>query len=197
MLNDARAVTGTWTINFFSWEYPSFINKHQQILLQGCESICEKKVWNNLKCQKRYAFQCIQTALKLNVWKMGFVKSKKSLKTRLKSELSHPCYWGVIQYVSEMPASYERKKYFWGWKKSILAWKTSIFHFVSIEVYTIVINSKEKKVFWGILLKITSILQLEKSTKYCKRGTVGISDVWVLTDCPLKLRQHAEDCQKY
>ena len=39
------------------------------------EHLCKKKVWNNLKCLKRCALQCIQTALK--VWKWGFVKSKK------------------------------------------------------------------------------------------------------------------------
>ena len=44
-------------------------------------------VRKSLKCLKRCAFQCIQTALK--VWKWGFVKSKKS-EILLKSELSHP-----------------------------------------------------------------------------------------------------------
>ena len=34
-----------------------------------------EKVWNSLKCLKKFAFQCIQTALK--VWKWDFVKSKK------------------------------------------------------------------------------------------------------------------------
>ena len=47
-----------------------------------------EKFWNNLKCLKRCAFQCIQTALK--VWKWGFVKSKK-VWNHNKSELSHPC----------------------------------------------------------------------------------------------------------
>ena len=57
---------------------------------QECESICEKKyeiIWNAWK--DIYAFQCIQTALK--VCKRGFVKSKKA-EIRLKSELSHPLF---------------------------------------------------------------------------------------------------------
>ena len=45
---------------------------------QGCESVCEKKsekIWNNLRAWKDVLF----TAFK--VWKWGFVKSKKSLKS--------------------------------------------------------------------------------------------------------------------
>ena len=45
---------------------------------QGCESICEKKshkVWNNLKCLKRCAFQCIKSL------KMGFCEEQKSMRS--------------------------------------------------------------------------------------------------------------------
>ena len=45
------------------------------ILFTGVWENLWGKVWNNLKCLKRCAFQCIQTALK--VWKLGFVKSEK------------------------------------------------------------------------------------------------------------------------
>ena len=56
--------------------------------LRGWERLWEKvwKVWNNLKCLKRCAFQCIKSL------KMGFCEEQKSLKScRLKSELSHAC----------------------------------------------------------------------------------------------------------
>ena len=38
-----------------------------------------EKVWNNLKCLKRCAFQCIQTAI--NVWKWGFEEQTSQIKT--------------------------------------------------------------------------------------------------------------------
>ena len=50
-----------------------------QLLITGVWEHLWEKVWNNLKCLKRCAFQCIQTTL--NVWKWGFVKSKKRLKS--------------------------------------------------------------------------------------------------------------------
>ena len=70
-----------------------------------------------------------------------------------------------------MPTSYERKKYFWGWKK-YFGMKNSIFHFVSIEVYTK--WSLKKKSILRHFAQNHKYLQLEKSTKYCKKGTVGI-----------------------
>ena len=48
---------------------------HVLYMLHVCESVCEKKskkVWNNLKCLKRFVFQCT-----LKLWKWGFVKSRK------------------------------------------------------------------------------------------------------------------------
>ena len=49
-----------------------------------------------------------------------------------------------------MPTSYERKSIYEDEKKYFVL-QNSIFHFVSIEVYTK--WSLKKKVFWGILLK--------------------------------------------
>ena len=56
------------------------------ISISGVWECLWEKVRNNLKCPKRYAFQCIQTTLK--VWKWGFVKSNK-VWNQIKSELSH------------------------------------------------------------------------------------------------------------
>ena len=64
-----------------------------------------EKVWNNLKCLKRCAFQCIQTALK--VWKWGFVKSKKVLnqiKIWTLTSLQNNS-WTNIQHVVVCPLS--------------------------------------------------------------------------------------------
>ena len=68
---------------------PSFAADTQQNVANSTEvwECLWEKVWNNLKCLKRCAFQCILTALEF--WKWGFVKSKKS-EIRLKSDLSHP-----------------------------------------------------------------------------------------------------------
>ena len=66
---------------------------------------------------------------------------------------------------AEMPTTYERKKYFWGWKK-YFGWKNSIFHFVSIEVYT---RWSLRKNILRHFAQNHKYLQLEKSTKYCKK----------------------------
>ena len=42
-----------------------------QSAMQGCEGVCEEKVWNNLKCLKRCAFQC------LKYLKMGVCEEQK------------------------------------------------------------------------------------------------------------------------
>ena len=47
--------------------------------------VSEEQVWNNLKCQKRCAFECMKSL------KMGFCEEQKMSEIRLKSELSHPC----------------------------------------------------------------------------------------------------------
>ena len=59
--------------------------RHEPSNKQVCENLCEK-VWNNLKCLKRCAFQCIQTALK---FENGVLRRAKKSEIRLKSELSH------------------------------------------------------------------------------------------------------------
>ena len=59
------------------------------------------------------------------------------------------------------------KKVFLSMKKKYFGLKNSTFHFVSIEVYTK--WSLKKKVFWGILLKITSICNLQKVLNTAKK----------------------------
>ena len=62
-----------------------------------------------------------------------------------------------VWIMAELPTSYERKKYFWGWTKSILAWKTVFF------------------ILFPTFHRSVQLEKLEKNTKYCKKGTVGIS----------------------
>ena len=77
---------------------------------------------------------------------------------------------------TEMPTSYERKKYIWGWKK--VYWlEKQYFSFCFHRSVHKVILGRKKKVFWGILLKITSICNLKKVLNTAKKGTVGISVV--------------------
>ena len=52
-------------------------------MYQRCESICEKKsekVWNNLKCLKRCAFQCVKSL------KIGFCEEHTNYNVSLKSD---------------------------------------------------------------------------------------------------------------
>ena len=54
-------------------------------LKAGCENVCEKnsaKVWNNLKCLKRCAFQCIKSL------KMGF-NEEQNVWNQIKNLNSH------------------------------------------------------------------------------------------------------------
>ena len=52
--------------------------------------VWEQKVWNNLKCSKRCAFQCIKSS------KIWFCEEQKKSEIRLKSELSHP--WCTMHF---------------------------------------------------------------------------------------------------
>ena len=68
----------------------------------------------------------------------------------------------------EMPTSYERKKYFWGWKTVFWLEKQYFSFCLHRSVHKVIL---EKKVFWGILLKITSICNLKKVLNTAKSNS--------------------------
>ena len=68
-----------------------FIQAKQHNQESGVWEHLWEKVWNNLKCLKRCAFQCIKSL------KMEFCEEQKKFEIREKSEVSHP--WGIQKYV--------------------------------------------------------------------------------------------------
>ena len=147
---------------------------------QGCdESIMWEKVRDNLKCQKRCAFQCIKSL------KMGFCEGQENLKsdkndtlTSLESHLWSLIFFSVPHNADFICSLYPRSRdanLLWKKKVFLRMKKKSIFHFVSIEVYT-KWSLKEKKKFWRRhFAQNHKYLQLDKSTKYCKKGTALIA----------------------
>ena len=78
------------------------------------------------------------------------------------------CWISKIAFYSPRDANLLRKeKSIFEDEKKYFGLKNSIFHFVSIEVYTK--WSLKKKVVWGILLKITSICNLKKVLNTAKK----------------------------
>ena len=73
---------------------------------------------------------------------------------------------------TEMPTSYERKSIF-EVKKSILAWKTVFF--ILFPQKCTQSDPWQNKSILRHFAQNHKYFQLEKSTKYCKKGTVGIS----------------------
>ena len=84
-------------------------------------------------------------------------------------------YYQTLGIPAEMPTSYERTKYVWGWKKVFWLEKHYFSLWFHISVHKVFL---EKKVFWCHVAQNHMYLQLEKSTKYCSKGTVGDVCTW-------------------